>query len=81
MPETRTPCAASSQRARLASLTAKNGPDHPETRAARREYRRARAEMVIRDIVDQAPELTDADREHLAALLRPTAPVTTAGAA
>lgn len=84
MPETRTPCHASRERARLASLTARRGPDHPDTHEARRAYRRARAAMIIRDLVDQAPELTDADRDQLAALLRPSSvevPTTRAGAA
>lgn len=69
------------ERAHLASATAKYGPDHPVTREARRVHRRARAESLIRQIVDDAPEFTDADREYLAGLLRPSDAVASAGAA
>ncbi|MBO0844565.1 MAG: hypothetical protein J2P22_04020 [Nocardioides sp.] len=38
----------------------------------RREYREAKLASVIRAAVDQAPPLTDEQRNRLAALLRPT---------
>jgi len=66
------------ERATLASRTAKHGPNHPETITARQDYRMARAEATIRDIVDAAPPLTDEQRGKVAALLRPASTAPTA---
>jgi hypothetical protein len=59
-------------RATLASRTARLGPDHPDTVAARREFLTERLKAHIEQVVDSAPALTTEQRDSLAQLLRPT---------
>jgi len=59
-------------RATLASRTARFGPGHPDTVAARREFIAERLEAHIRQVIDGAPPLTSEQRDALARLLRPT---------
>lgn len=61
-------------RATLASRTARFGPDHPDTVAARRDFISERLRAHIEQVVDGAPALTAEQRSALAGLLRPTAP-------
>lgn len=56
------------ERARLAALS-RHHPDGPEVDDARRDLRAARAEDYIRELVDQAPPLTDDQRRRLVAIL------------
>ena len=65
------PMPGARERAILAQRTRTLGPDHPDTIAARTDYRMVRAQAAVRAIVDQAPPLTDAQRIALANLLRP----------
>lgn len=52
-------------------------PGDPEAAArvqqVRSDYRAAKAEAYIRELVDAAPPLSEAQRQRLAALLRPSA--------
>lgn len=61
------------QRQRRASIAARarHAPDDPQT-DARRDLRAANLEQHVRRIVDQAPPLTDEQRNKIAALLRPS---------
>jgi hypothetical protein len=56
-------------RATLASRTARFGPDHPDTVAARREFIAERLEAHIKQVVAGAPPLTSEQRAALAGLL------------
>lgn len=58
-------------RARVARTCRKYGTDHPASDAARADYRAEKLAAVIREIVDQSPPLDDAQKNRLAALLRP----------
>lgn len=60
------------ERARVASLTRSRNDDDPDLIAARINLKAARLEDHIRNIVDSAPPLTAAQRDRIAALLRPT---------
>lgn len=62
-----------SERARVASLSRSRSTDDPALVNARRDLRAARAEEYVRQLVDTAPPLTDAQRDRLALLLRPGA--------
>lgn len=59
------------ERARVASLSRSRAPHDPDLVRARRDLRAARAEDYIRDLVDQAPPLTEEQRAKLAAILMP----------
>lgn len=58
------------ERARIASLTRSRQPDDPELVDARRNLAALSLEDYVRQIVAQAPPLTDEQRERIAALLR-----------
>lgn len=58
-------------RARLAA-TLRHHPD-ADTTEIRRDLRAAKLADYIRKVVDEAPPLTDAQRERLAAILSPAA--------
>ncbi len=58
-----------SARARHNSLKRYRPDDDPEVLQARRELRAARAEDYIKQLVDSAPRLTEAQRSRLAVLL------------
>jgi hypothetical protein len=60
-------------RARVARTSRAHGPDHPATRAAKSDYYAEKLAEHIKAIVDSAPPLTAAQRDHLAALLRGSA--------
>jgi hypothetical protein len=51
-------------------LSRHRGPADPATVEARRELKATVAEDYIRELVDQAPPLTPAQRDKLASLLR-----------
>ena len=58
------------ERARVASLTRSRTPDDPDLVEARRNLKAARLEQYIERVVDEAPPLTQAQRDRLAGLLR-----------
>lgn len=57
------------ERARVAALSRSRDADDPDLTDARRDLRAARLEDYIREVVDQAPPLTAAQRARLASLL------------
>ena len=57
------------ERARVAALSRDRAPDDPELLDARRKLRAERLALAIREIVEAAPPLTDAQRRELAVLL------------
>jgi hypothetical protein len=57
---------------RVAATERHHGPDDPRLPELRRDLRAAALEEHVRKIVGEAPELTPAQRDHIAALLRPT---------
>lgn len=59
------------ERARVASLTRTLGADAPEVIEARRSLKAIRLEEYVARVVAEAPPLTDAQRDRIAALLRP----------
>ena len=62
--------------ARVGSIVKNRGADDPELATARQELRAAEAAELaqrIREIIDQAPPLTPAQRDRIAALLPETA--------
>lgn len=59
-----------SPRARVASLSRDRSPDDPVLIAARRDLRAARLEDYVARVVAEAPPLTEAQRDRIAALLR-----------
>lgn len=59
-----------SARARVASLSRTRSADDPEVLDARRDLRAERLADHISRVVDEAPPLTDAQRDRLASLLR-----------
>lgn len=70
MPATPTPTAITAKsRARVAALARHRGPDDVDVLAARRDLKAARLEDRIRELVDNAPPLTDAQRVRLTLLL------------
>lgn len=54
----------------VAALSRSRRPDDPELVAERRGLREAKLAKYIRDVVDEAPPLTDEQRDRLVALLR-----------
>lgn len=66
-------------RNRLNSLQRHRGPHHPDSEAARRDLRAAKAEAVIAQLVAAAPPLTAEQRMKIAAIL--LCPAAQAGAA
>lgn len=58
------------ERARHNALRRYRGPEDPEVLTALRDLRAARAEDYVRRLVDEAPPLTDEQRDRLALLLR-----------
>jgi hypothetical protein len=61
---------ATSARARHNVLLRYRSADDPVVVEARRDLRAVRAEAYIKKLVDDAPPLTDAQRDRLALLLR-----------
>lgn len=61
------------QRGRLAALTRSRTPEDPELLSARRNLAAAKLREYVARTIAQAPPLTDAQREEIAAMLRPTA--------
>ena len=59
---------------RIAAVERWHGPDDPRLPELRRDLRAAEAEDYIARLVAAAPPLTDKQRAHLAALLRPSGP-------
>lgn len=57
------------ERARVASLSRSRTADDPDLVEARRNLRYERLNDYIREVVDEAPPLTDQQRSKLAALL------------
>ena len=64
------PKAYHADRARIAALVRHRPDDHDAIDNARRAYRTNRLADHIREVVDQAPPLTQEQRNRLAALLR-----------
>ncbi|EFD51957.1 hypothetical protein HMPREF0569_1187 [Micrococcus luteus SK58] len=60
------------ERARVASLSRSRTPDDPELLDARRNLAAERLALYVARVVAEAPPLTDAQRDRIAALLRPT---------
>lgn len=60
------------ERARVAALTRSRAHDDPTLIDARRNLLAARLENYIKKVVDDAPPLTDEQREQIARLLRPS---------
>lgn len=58
------------ERARVASLSRSRTPDDPDLIDARRNLRAARLADYIERTVNEAPPLTDEQRDRLASLLR-----------
>ena len=67
-------------KARVAALSRDRAPDDPEYLAARRDLAFTNLEQRIRTTIAAAPPFTDAQREHLAAVIRGNA-VASAGVA
>ena len=61
------------QRARVAALKRHRSCDDPDVASAEADLAVTRLEDHVRKVVDSFPSLTDAQRNRLAALLRPTA--------
>lgn len=59
-------------RARVARTARKYGPHHPETEQARADYYTASLAEHIKAVVNKAPTISQAQRDKLAALLRPS---------
>lgn len=62
--------AANSARGKIAALSRSRTPDDPELIEARRNLRAARLEDHVARVVAEAPPLTNAQRDRIAALLR-----------
>lgn len=60
-----------SERARVASLTRSRKADDPDLVAARQKLKVARFEECVARVVAEAPPLTPAQRDRIAALLAP----------
>lgn len=60
-----------SERARVASLSRSRSTDDPELIEARRNLKAERLADYVARVVAEAPPLTDAQRDRIAALLRP----------
>lgn len=60
-------------KARHAAYRRHREPDDPEAIAAERDLKAGVLEQHIRAVVDEAPPLTDEQRNRLAAILRPVA--------
>ncbi|WP_271437791.1 hypothetical protein [Micrococcus luteus] len=61
-----------SERARVASLSRSRSTDDPELIEARRNLKAERLADYVARVVAEAPPLTDAQRDRIAALLRPS---------
>ncbi|MCV7744784.1 hypothetical protein [Micrococcus luteus] len=61
-----------SERARVASLSRSRSTDDPELIEARRNLKAERLADYVARVVAEAPPLTDAQRDRIAAMLRPT---------
>lgn len=59
------------ERGRVASLTRSRPADDPELIEARRNLRAEKLAEYVARVVAEAPPLTDAQRDRIAALLRP----------
>lgn len=59
------------ERARVASLSRSRPVDDPELIRARQSLKAMKLEEYVSRIVAEAPPLTDAQRDRIAALLRP----------
>jgi hypothetical protein len=59
-----------SQRARIAALTRSRPADDPELLGLKRDLKALRLEEHVRRVVDEAPPLTDEQRDRIASLLR-----------
>jgi hypothetical protein len=64
------------ERARVASLSRSRDPDDPDLVEARRNLRCERLADYIARVVDEAPPLTEEQRDRLARILRGQAVVT-----
>lgn len=75
MPDQLTPI----ERRMRASIAARrrHHPDDPSIERLERDYKASRLEAYIRQQVESAPRLSDAQRDALARILRPTHPVPT----
>lgn len=62
-----------SPRARIGALSRSRTADDPDLVNARRDLKAARLAAYIKKVVDDAPPLTDEQRDRLAVLLRPVA--------
>ncbi|MFF5020324.1 hypothetical protein [Micrococcus luteus] len=60
------------ERARVASLSRSRSADDPELIAARQSLKAMKLEEYVARVVAEAPPLTDAQCDRIAALLRPT---------
>lgn len=58
------------ERAKVAALTRSRKSDDPELVTARQNLRALRLEEYVRKVVDQAPPLSDEQRDRIASLLR-----------
>ena len=58
------------ERARVASLSRSRTPDDPDLLTARENLKAERLKVYIARVVDAAPDLTPAQRDRLALLLR-----------
>jgi hypothetical protein len=58
------------ERARVASLSRSRTPDDPDLLTARENLKAERLKVYIARVVDAAPDLTPAQRDKLALLLR-----------
>nr|WP_298984780.1 hypothetical protein [uncultured Micrococcus sp.] len=60
------------ERGRVASLTRSRPADDPQLIEARRDLAAAKLDAYVKRVLAEAPPLTDAQRDRIAALLRPT---------
>lgn len=59
------------ERGRVASLTRSRPADDPQLIEARRDLAAAKLDAYVKRVLAEAPPLTDAQRDRIAALLRP----------
>jgi hypothetical protein len=57
-------------RALIAAHTRHDGPDDPRTVESKRLLKAVKAQRFIRELVDQAPALSQSQRDRLAVILR-----------
>lgn len=72
-----TPESVKTCRARLAALGRHRAPGDPAITEASRDLKAAVAEEFIRRLVEEAPPLTEVQRNRLASLLAPVSPAPT----